>query len=178
MLEHGKSFAQCFSLESDCRRELPSNRLGHRAFTSFHFAGDLWQNSYMLGGFYIFILILAMMALFAFAFKLFSRMTRKPLKKQMRTGKAGAPGVCPVCGVVLEGGQKIRSAIFPGGDGRVCHIFGCPSCLSHDLPSARRTCPVCKRKLTKEEYLVARVFERQGRKSHVHILGCVHCRMG
>lgn len=120
-----------------------------------------------------------MMLLFAFGFKLFSRMTRRQIKgKAKHAGKAGNPGACPVCGIVLESGQKIQSAVFPGGNDRICHIFGCPTCLSPDAPSARRTCPVCKKEVKREEYLIARFFEHPGRKNHVHILGCVHCRMG
>ena len=119
------------------------------------------------------------MALFAAGFKLFAYLTRKPIKKQKRTGQAGAPGVCPVCAAVLEGGQKIRSALFPGGNGRVCHIYGCPSCLSLESPLAEmRSCPVCKAKLSCDEYLIARVFDRGEKRQHVHILGCKKCRMG
>ena len=125
------------------------------------------------------LFVLMMMALFAAGFKLFANMTRKPIKKRRRSGEAGEPGVCPVCGIVLEDGQKIQSALFPGKGDRMCHIYGCPSCLSLGSAIAeRRACPVCKMRIGPDEYLVARVFERGGKRQHVHVLGCVNCRMG
>ena len=135
----------------------------------------------MLGGFLIFFLVLAMLALFAFAFRLFGRMARKPPKRGGQAEKAAgpAPGACPVCGAALKRGEKIRSAVFPGGSDRICHIFGCPRCLSPESPMAeRRGCPVCGAKLGLDEYLIARLFERGERRRHVHILGCKKCRMG
>ena len=132
----------------------------------------------MAGILAVLALVLAMMALFAFGFWLRAR-TGGPREGDVRAGKAGDPGACPVCATVLERGERIRSAVFPGGNGRVCHIFGCPHCLAAGSPAAeRRKCPVCCKRLNPSEYLIARVFDRGERRHHVHILGCVHCRMG
>ena len=132
----------------------------------------------MAGGFVVFVLVLAMALLFAFGFRLRARWSG-PQKKEEPAVQAGDPGACPVCATALKGGQKIRSAIFPGGNGRICHIYGCPFCLAQGSPaSSRRACPVCGKKLGADDYLIARVFDRGERRHHVHILGCRHCRMG
>jgi hypothetical protein len=37
-------------------------------------------------------------------------------------------------------------------------------------------CPVCGLVLRDEEILISRMFERPGRRAHVHVLGCSRCR--
>jgi hypothetical protein len=93
---------------------------------------------------------------------------------QVQTGNPGDPRVCPVCAAKLKVEEKVKSAAYPGlpGQGRLMHIWGCVFCLDG---SRKRTCPVCGADLTVDEILVARVFEKPGR-SHVHVLGCSHCR--
>ena len=125
------------------------------------------------------VLVVIALALFAFGFRLFSSAARQPTgKKILKTGKPGDPGACPVCGVILEPGQQIRSAVFPGKDNRICHIFGCPACLPFAGGGVQRRCPVCGKSLGADGYLIARVFDRPGKKSHVNILGWVNCRNG
>jgi predicted nucleic acid-binding Zn ribbon protein len=96
--------------------------------------------------------------------------------KKIESGQAGAPKTCPVCAARLPNGERVRSSAFPSVDGkdRLMHIYGCPYCLDLDSPR-KRVCPVCGRKLEKNQYLVARMFEKPAR-SHVHVLGCMTCR--
>jgi len=96
-------------------------------------------------------------------------------ERGIKTGVRGDPRTCPVCAAVFEHGERIKSKIFPqtGRNGRLLHISGCPYCVNGER---RRLCPVCGAELSPEEYLSARVFPRAGKKSHVHVLGCKHCR--
>jgi hypothetical protein len=70
----------------------------------------------------------------------------------------------------------VSSSAFPslnGGRDRFMHIRGCVYCLRGDR---QRVCPVCGLVLHDEEILISRLFERPGRRSHVHVLGCSKCR--
>ena len=89
---------------------------------------------------------------------------------------------CPICRHLLKRGERIRSIVFRGGveasevREKACHIFGCPYCYPPNRENPRY-CPVCNRKLDPQGYLVARLFQRKGRKrDHLHILGCTECR--
>jgi len=99
-------------------------------------------------------------------------------------GAAIAPGKapsaaskpCPLCGTMLTANERVRSAVFPGKEDKLMHIFGCPNCAPPD-GSRKRICPVCGAALPAEGYLIARVFEKPG-KTHIHVLGCTGCRRG
>jgi len=90
-------------------------------------------------------------------------------------GQPGDPQVCPICSMKLTKGDLIKSFAFPpgGGTDRLMYIKGCFSCLENDVP---RRCPICKKIMSLEDYLIARMFERPNRKNHVHVLGCNSCR--
>ena len=88
----------------------------------------------------------------------------------------GEPQTCPVCSAKLEEGELVSSLAFPslnGGKDRFMHIRGCIYCLNGDRD---RVCPVCGVVLKEDEILISRLFERPGRRSHVHVLGCTRCR--
>jgi hypothetical protein len=90
-------------------------------------------------------------------------------------GSSGAPRTCPVCSARLIPGERVKSTAFPslkGGKDRLIHIAGCAYCIEE---SRLRICPVCGAELARDEILFARLFDKPGR-SHVHILGCSHCR--
>jgi hypothetical protein len=91
-------------------------------------------------------------------------------------GLPGEPQTCPVCSAKLYSGQLVSSLAFPslnGGKDRFMHIRGCVYCLSGDRD---RVCPVCGNVLCGNEILISRLFERPGRRSHVHVLGCTRCK--
>ena len=88
----------------------------------------------------------------------------------------GEPQTCPVCSAKLDEGELVSSSAFPsmnGGKDRFMHIRGCLYCLRGDR---ERACPVCGIVLRGEEILISRLFERKGRRSHVHVLGCTRCK--
>jgi len=94
----------------------------------------------------------------------------------IKDGVPGTPHTCPVCAAVLEKGERVKSAAFPtmGDNDRLMHILGCPFCIDAINPRDR-SCPVCGMSLARDDYLIARLFDRPGR-SHVHVLGCARCR--
>lgn len=89
------------------------------------------------------------------------------------TPKKGEGTVCPLCGSVLSGGERVRSVVYPGKPDSIMEISGCPRC-SPANPEHPRICPVCRRTLGPEGLVIARYFEKPGRK-HVHVLGCDIC---
>jgi len=100
-----------------------------------------------------------------------------PWKKKVNfKGEPGDPQVCPICSIRMERGDLVKSLAFPslnGGKDRLMYIRGCFSCLEHSVP---RRCPVCGASLSLSDYLISRMFERPNRHSHVHVIGCNHCR--
>jgi hypothetical protein len=97
-------------------------------------------------------------------------------QKPPEEGSPGDPQVCPVCSAKLESGQLVSSHAFPslnGGKDRFMHIRGCIYCLRGDRS---RVCPVCGTVLNGNEILISRLFEKPGRRSHVHVIGCSQCK--
>jgi len=96
-------------------------------------------------------------------------------KQENLRGKPGDPQVCPICSIKLYKGDLVKSFAFQssGGKDRIMYIKGCFSCLEHGVP---RRCPICKKSMTLEDYLISRMFERPNKKPHIHIIGCNHCR--
>ena len=97
-------------------------------------------------------------------------------KREKVRGEPGEPQVCPVCSMRMTRGELVKSIAFPsltGGRDRLMYIKGCFICLQENVP---RRCPVCGSSLSLEDFLVSRMFERQGRNNHVHVLGCNRCR--
>ena len=110
------------------------------------------------------------------AWALSGRPRRRRAPRPRSEGMPGDPQICPVCSAKLSEGELVSSAAFPsinGGKDRFMHIKGCLYCLGGERD---RVCPVCGIILDKGEILVSRLFERPGRRSHVHVLGCTRCR--
>ena len=98
-------------------------------------------------------------------------------KFKKQKGNPDDPQFCPVCSLKLFKGELVKSVAFPsltGGRDRLMYIKGCFSCLNED---AHRQCPICRSNLSLDDYLVSRMFERVGRKNHVHVLGCNKCKL-
>jgi uncharacterized protein with PIN domain len=88
---------------------------------------------------------------------------------------------CPLCGKELNRGERVHSVVYSQGEDRLMSIYGCPWCYSahpsgYRKPFRDRRCPSCGRPLKEGSFAIARVFERPGRKVHVHVLGCPVCR--
>jgi len=104
---------------------------------------------------------------------------------------------CPLCGSLLRRGETVRTVVYSGDGSRkvedqevgadsvernspnriqdaLVHMLGCKYCYPANEEHPR-TCPVCQRTVPDDGYVVARMFERQGRK-HVHVTGCTQCR--
>jgi len=98
---------------------------------------------------------------------------------------------CPLCGTMLRRGERVHSVVFSGGaklagpttptdttatrpPDYLTHIFGCPYCHPANVESPRR-CPVCTKIVPDDGYIIARMFDKPGKK-HVHVLGCTECR--
>jgi len=89
----------------------------------------------------------------------------------------GDPQTCPVCSAKLRPGELVNSSAFPslnGGKDRFMHIRGCIYCLQES--GRERICPVCGTFLRANEILISRLYERPGRRSHVHVIGCTRCK--
>jgi hypothetical protein len=97
-------------------------------------------------------------------------------KMKSPKGTPGDPQVCPICSCKMTKGELVQSLAFPsltGGTDRLMYIRGCFFCLHDNVP---RRCPVCGKNLSLEDYLVSRIFDRPHKRSHVHVLGCNHCK--
>ena len=98
---------------------------------------------------------------------------------------------CPLCGTMLRRGETVHSVVFSGGAkvanaatmtdatatrpaDYLTHIFGCPYCHPANLNYPRK-CPVCGKTVPDDGYVIARMFDKPGKK-HVHVLGCTQCR--
>ena len=87
---------------------------------------------------------------------------------------------CPICQWPLQKNQRVHSVLYRSKGDNIMHIFGCPFCYNEHPKSmyqkgSIRTCPACNNKLSNNEYIVARLFEKP-EKNHVHVLGCYRCR--
>ena len=102
---------------------------------------------------------------------------RKRKGKNNRNGANVDPQVCLVCSTKLARGSRVQTTAFPPASGsidRLMYVRGCSNCLNGNAP---RKCPICRIPLDLDDYLIARMFEREReRKNHVHVLGCNRCR--
>jgi hypothetical protein len=97
-------------------------------------------------------------------------------KNKILRGKPGDSQVCPICYMKLFKGELLKIVALPSSmykSDRLMQIKGCHSCLENNLP---RMCPICKTKLSLDDYLISRLFERHYQRNNIHILGCNHCK--
>ncbi len=97
----------------------------------------------------------------------------KPLPKTQKAEKFEFTRPCPLCGSSLKKGERVHSVIYPGEADRLIEVFGCKYCYpaNNEIP---RFCPVCKKKVKTDGYVVGRMFLKP-EKSHLHINGCTDC---
>ncbi|MDR0472617.1 MAG: hypothetical protein LBH43_02945 [Treponema sp.] len=107
--------------------------------------------------------------------RFFWKKARQKKRKSEKADAPGAPQTCPVCSAKLTGGDQVQTTAFPsmsGSKDRLMYIKGCVYCLTGNR---KRSCPVCGEALDYDDFLAARIFERNFRHSHVHIQGCSRC---
>lgn len=91
---------------------------------------------------------------------------------------------CPLCGGLLDSGQMVHSEIFLGRKFDLMRIYGCPHCQPGETLSLSKTefrerrCPYCKKVIPLDGYVMAQVYKKSGRKTHVHVYGCTSCKPG
>lgn len=87
-----------------------------------------------------------------------------------------SPRYCPLCGCTMAKGEQVKSVVYPGSPGtpdKITEIYGCPHCFPGGSEWVRK-CPVCKKELGQQDFVLARMFDRKP-KIHVHVLGCTIC---
>lgn len=101
--------------------------------------------------------------------------------KNLKTQKTKNGGVdfvrCPLCSTPLAYGENLVSRIFRPmntPDQRMT-VLGCPHCYPAAENKVQRICPVCKKNVPADGYLIARLFNREKNKKHVMITGCTVC---
>ncbi len=91
---------------------------------------------------------------------------------------------CPLCGEHLPRGTRVHSVVYPGKDFDLMRIFGCPHCWAgHPSPAPdheihKRRCPYCGESVPENGYVMARVYNRPYKKTHVQVYGCTVCKPG
>jgi RNase P subunit RPR2 len=131
----------------------------------------------MLGNIVVFALVVLFIVVLVFVIRniRLSLEKNKPQKKD--------PGVqrytsCPICGTNLVPGENLVSRIYTRDDAsdKPCTIHGCPHCYPKPTrDSIVRVCPVCNKIIPDDGYLLARIFFRNNKKQHVHVVGCSEC---
>jgi uncharacterized protein with PIN domain len=91
---------------------------------------------------------------------------------------------CPLCGEHLPRGTRVHSVVFPGKEFDLMRIYGCRHCWSgHSAAAApeaihTRRCPYCNDEIPENGYVMAQVYRKPYRKTHVHVYGCTVCSPG
>jgi hypothetical protein len=97
--------------------------------------------------------------------------------KYKGTSDSGGLMICPLCLFKMDNSEMIKTTAFPpmtpDSKDRLMHIHGCVYCMDG---KRERICPVCGKSIGVNDFLVARIFDRSIRRSHVHVLGCTQCR--
>lgn len=128
-----------------------------------------------------YVLIVLIILIFGFSlflsFNPFKAKKKGNFVKPDNKPKKGDAGRCPLCNSALYSGEQLKSTIYTGGkdSDKRCHILGCPHCFPYLERGVERACPVCKKTIPVDGYLIARLFQRDGNKKHVHIVGCTEC---
>ena len=102
---------------------------------------------------------------------------KPPMKKYKGSEDSGGLMICPICLFKMENSEMIKTTAFPpmtpDAKDRLMHIHGCVYCKDG---KRERICPVCGKTISVKDFLIARIFDRSIRRSHVHVLGCTQCR--
>ena len=100
-----------------------------------------------------------------------SKSSQAPQNK-FGTSKKKLP--CILCSSVLGKGENLKSEKYTIGEDIFVHTFGCPYCYG-TKKTRERICPVCKRQLKDDEYLLGTMWKQKSGKLHLHVSGCCKC---
>jgi len=96
-----------------------------------------------------------------------------PDKARKDDRKDKIKGRCPICDQGLMKGERVRSDQVEIGDIEVqTKIKGCPFCMGDG--KRKRICPVCKKKLAKDEFILA-ISDPRVDRLKLSIKGCAKC---
>lgn len=113
------------------------------------------------------LLIFAGIGIAVLLWMLFTLNLRNNTKKEEKP-----KAYCPLCKNGLFSGQRIRSDVLEIGKSEVrTTLKGCMHCLDGN---AKRLCPVCKKKLKKDEFIIA-FSDQTVDKKKLSIRGCKNC---
>lgn len=105
----------------------------------------------------------------------------KTPEKKLKTQKTENGGTdfvrCPLCNTPLAYGEDMTSRVFRPMDcpDQRMIVLGCPHCYPTTERGIKRICPVCRKEVPQEGYLIARLFNRTAVKKHVMVTGCTEC---
>jgi len=106
---------------------------------------------------------------------LFPERTKNNKKKIPKKEEEKSSKFCPLCESSLSKGENVKSKTYPSeSKDTLMDVFGCPKCMP-PLGTADRICPVCKKKIPADGFVIGRYFVRPDKK-HLHVLGCTLCR--
>ena len=133
----------------------------------------------------IFILVFSTLAIILWSWKSRNDQQRRDSGKpdeDINVLKGGSD--CPLCGEHLPRGTRVHSVLFPGKEFDLMRIYGCRHCWSgHTLADISgslhsRRCPSCGESIPEGGYVMAQVYNKPYRKTHVHVYGCTVCKPG
>lgn len=82
-------------------------------------------------------------------------------------------GSCLLCGRTMIKGEKMVSKQLERRDDSIVYLYGCRECAH---TAVEKHCPVCKRRITGNGYLIGRMWHREKTgRNHLHIAGCTWC---
>ncbi|MCD6343824.1 MAG: hypothetical protein J7L76_08555 [Spirochaetaceae bacterium] len=131
----------------------------------------------------IFILVLSTLGVLLWSWK--NREGGRPGNSRRTDSPPEEGGTdCPLCGEHLPRGTRVHSVLFPGKEFDLMRIYGCRHCweghASADLSGSlnSRQCPSCGETIPEGGYVMAQVYSKPYRKTHVHVYGCTVCKPG
>ncbi|MCQ2611522.1 MAG: hypothetical protein MJ169_07210 [Treponema sp.] len=128
---------------------------------------------------YIILGLAALVILFCLSLFTTINKNKKNHSKSAPKKKTGIPTnvTCPMCSNILFQGENLVSRVYRPMNvpDQRCTIAGCPHCYPAPEPGVKRICPVCKKEVPLNGYLIARLFNHTMKKKHVMISGCSRC---
>ena len=123
----------------------------------------------------IIVLLLAIIIILVRLGFLFPEKTKGNKQKKSKEDEEKTSKFCPLCNSSLSKGENVKSKTYPTENkDTLMDVFGCPHCIP-PVGTKDRICPVCKKKIPADGFVIGRYFIRPDKK-HLHVLGCTLCR--